>query len=393
MSRAPGQKDDSGLLGVFVALAVQNGATNLISVFVPLLLMKNGAGFRGVCLFYVVYSLVKLAADYPCARLVVRAGARNSLLAGFVLSSLYVLLLNDRVAGASQWLSYLAAGLLACSNALVWTAQHMHISQALNLRRRGTDIVRMDFLARAGNLLAPVLGSAVVWLAGESTLLVTAAALCALSIVPMWSADRDRPPATAADIPRVRLSSAPPGDLAANMAFVAHSTVNLTVWPLYLAVVLGGFTEIGVLTTGAGLVSFLVVLVAGRRTDGGRSRRVLWEGSVLSSALHLLRPLATGPVSTALVTACSRTAGSYQRIAWTGIYYGHAQHKGKEYVSALELSGDVGGVLTWLTVLAVWAASASARSALSAVFILGALSAVGVMLVRREAEEHVGNIG
>ncbi|MBR7676292.1 hypothetical protein KDA82_25435 [Streptomyces daliensis] len=375
-----------GLLGIAIALALQNSAMNLVTVFVPLLLLQNGAGFAEVCLFYIFYNSVGLLLDWPVARWVRSRGARPALIAGFMFSGLHLVLLRVFTLTHAPTAILGAALALAGANTCVWTAQHLHLARALDLNRRGKDLVLMDTMVRVTNLLAPAAGALMAVLGGDGLLLGAAAALTLLAVVPVWRLDRAQLAHTPESGPQApeRPDAVPLRDMAASAGFAVHNSINVTAWPLYLAVVYQGFAEVGGLSSAAAVVSFLVVMLAGGRLDRGRSSRVLLEGTLLCGAFHAARVFADGPVAIAGVTAGSRAAASYQRIAWGGIYYGHAQRLGFRYVVRLELSDDAGGLLVWLVLLAGWLASGSQHIALVLVFLLGALGALCVLAITKD---------
>ncbi|HZE39692.1 MAG TPA: hypothetical protein VE172_12865, partial [Stackebrandtia sp.] len=96
---------------------------------------------------------------------------------------------------------------------------------------------------------------------------------------------------------------APARYLAANFAYNAGILVHFFVWPIYLAVVFGDFTAIGVIaaiTEGIGLV---LLLGAGRRGDRGAVRRVLLEGTIATALSHLARLFAGTPLTITVVGA------------------------------------------------------------------------------------------
>jgi hypothetical protein len=375
------------LIGIASAVAIQSGAMNMVAVFVPLLLLKRGAGFSEVCLFFIAYTAVKFALDMPVAKWIIRSGARPVLMTGFVLSGLHMVLLHLFVINGSTWASYGSALALAGGNTCVWTSQHLHVSRVLDLARKGKDLALMDAMMRVANLLAPAVGGLLAVFGGDGLLLGVATGLTVLSVAPAWSVDKQVLNTPGGGAPRALAPAHVPWrDLGANLAFNAHNAVNLSLWPLYLAVAFRGFGEVGAITTFAGLVSFVVVMFAGGRTDKGGGRRVLAEGSVLCMLFHLARPLVGDPLTTTLVTAGSRTAASYQRIAWTGIYYTHAQRSGTGYVVRMEMGGDVGGLLIWLMLLAAWALSGREDLALSVTFLFAAIGALCVLVVRKERE-------
>lgn len=86
------------LVGITVSKLITTFGSELVVVFIPLLLLNSGIKLWQVCVFYVGYAISKLVVNYPSAVLINRYGARLGLIFGTSATALFMLLLTLYVA-------------------------------------------------------------------------------------------------------------------------------------------------------------------------------------------------------------------------------------------------------------------------------------------------------
>ncbi|ADD42965.1 MFS transporter [Stackebrandtia nassauensis] len=368
------------LRGLTIALALRSFALALVNVFLPLLMLEQGAALWQVCAFYVVYSAAKMAINYPSVILIERWPPWLGLAVALASSAVYLLLLNTYISGAA-WAIWCAPAALAGMNAFLWNSQHIHISRALQDTRRGRDMAVINVVIHVATLAAPPIGAALVAFGGRSTLLFAALTVIALAILPARAAHRLPRRPSDEDGPS---RPAPFRDLVANFAYNTSILVHFLLWPVYLAVVFGDFTTIGLITAVTEGVGLLLLLVAGRRGDRGATWRVLLEGTIATALAHLARLLAGTPLSITVVGAVSRAAIDYQQIPWVTTYYSHVKQRGSRYVLWMEGAGDLANLLIWLALLVAAILTQHATVFFGIAFVLAAVATIATLLISRQ---------
>src|SRR3990167_5921946 len=86
------------LVGITISKLITTFGSELVVVFIPLLLLNTGLKLWQVCLFYVGYAISKLVVNYPSALIINRYGARLGLICGTTATALFMLLLTFYVA-------------------------------------------------------------------------------------------------------------------------------------------------------------------------------------------------------------------------------------------------------------------------------------------------------
>ncbi len=363
-----------------IAFGLRAFAANIVGVFLPLLMLERGASLRDICQFYIAYALVKLAIEYPSFVSIERRSLRFG--AGLALAATvgYLLLLYRYVDSGSVWAIALAPAAQAVMNSCLWNTQHIYLSRALGGQRLARDMARVNVVLRVATLAGPPVGGAVAALMGQHSLVLTAAVLSLAAIVPVWS------------IPS--LSGPPPSkgagwrpellrDLLANLSFNAHSAFAYFLWPMYLAVVVGTFAGIGVLSAVIDIISLVLMLAAGKRSDRGATHRVLIEGTIAAMAGYVARIFATTSLGIALIGGGANAALLYQLVPWESTYYDHARRLGSRYILWMEFAGDIGYLLVWSALYALTYVTAAPHEFFLGSFLLATVCCAGCLFINR----------
>ncbi len=363
-----------------IAFGLRAFATSLVNVFLPLLMLQRGAGLRQICLFYIAYSAVKLAIEYLSFISIERRSLAFGVTATLAATVLYLILLDAYIGGAGGWAIALAPAAQAVMNSYLWNTQHIYLSRAISAPRLARDMAKLNVITRVVTLMGPPVGGALAEFAGQRVLILVAISMSLFAVFPVWSI-RSLPRTRS----RERLEWRAPlyRDLVANLAFNAHSTFSFFLWPLYLAITIGKFAGIGIVTAVIDIISMALMLVAGRRSDKGATHRVLLEGTVGTMFGYVIRIFATTPLGIALIGGVATTAILYQLVPWTSTYYEHARRLGARYILWMELAGDLGYLLVWTVLTLATYATSSSHTFFVGAFLLAAACCTGCLLINR----------
>jgi MFS family permease len=337
------------LVSITLSKLIASFGRGLVVVFIPLLLLSNGLKLWHVCAFYAAYAACKLLVNYPSAKIINHYGARLGLIIGTGATVAFMLLLTLSIAQPSAtWPLAVMALAMALQNSFSWNSEHLFISRAMNMERKSRDLATIESFNRIVGVATPVVGGFIAAFAGQAWLTAIAAVILAIAIIPIWRIDDTAGGHKKDDGLRYSLRFAPVRDVVANFGFNAHTLVGVMVWPIYLAVFVPDFRSIGIITTIASLAAVVVLQIAGKRGDSGKSYRVLVEGTAGSSAMHVLRILASSnPFTITVISALYDVVLGYQQNPWTSLYYAHTRKGGINYIMSMEIAGDAAYLLLW----------------------------------------------
>lgn len=383
--RIPGIELQKELVGVTSTLSIYGFASELIGVFVPLLILRNGAALWHVPAFYVVYAVVKLCVNFPIAKYIVqRHGAHMALGAGLCATIGQMLALRAFVEWGSAWWLGLAAAMLACANATIWISQHLHIAAVAESATTSSSVATISVVGQLLSFIAPLVGGLIGSWLGSGALLAFAIACLLTAFIPLrlvGGLEANRLKEQSAEPLRYSLASAPKRDLLANFCWNIETATGAFVWPIFLAVAIASYSSIGIITTVAGGLSIVVMWVAGKRGDRGADRRVLQEAALISSAANIARIFANATFALAAITAVYRCSVSYAQVAWSSSYYKRANQMGPQWVMAMEIVCDLAYLLLW-SLLLLLSVTVTSHVMFTVAFVMAGVCAWGCLLMR-----------
>lgn len=138
-----------------------------------------------VAAFYLVYSAVKAACNYPFMRINQRKGPHYGMGLGFLAGVLQlVAVLGYAVLGELAFL-VIGAVSLGISNAFLWTAQHLFVSQVIDDRTRSSNIASIEIFGRLSDVAGPLIGGFIGAAFGADWVLAAAISVILLTTVPL----------------------------------------------------------------------------------------------------------------------------------------------------------------------------------------------------------------
>lgn len=337
------------LVRITLSSLIYTVSGGLVGVFLPLILLGNGLQLWQMCGFYVIYGVFKILLNYPVFLVINRRGPIFGLSAGYAASAAYFVFLSSYIASDNILLLVCASLCMAIMNSFLWNSSHLYISKAMEESRKSRDLAMISNITRVITIFVPLIGGLLAVTIGSFWLTFIAAVISMLSIIPMisfgGSKNFSHEPVNGL---KYGFSGAPKRDLVANASFNAHTLVGVMVWPIYLAVFIPSFTQIGYIDAISTAVAVIVLYFTAKRSDKGKSHKVLIEGTAMSSIVHLSRVFASNnPFTITLISSFYDVALSYQLNPWVSIYYGHAKRRGLSYILSMEIAGDIAYIFTW----------------------------------------------
>lgn len=371
------------LQSVATAMILFRLGSNIAGVFIPFVVLQRGGELWMVAAFYLVYSAVKAACNYPFMRINQRKGPHYGMGLGFLAGVLQlVAVLGYAVLGELAFL-VIGAVSLGISNAFLWTAQHLFVSQVIDDRTRSSNIASIEIFGRLSDVAGPLIGGFIGAAFGADWVLAAAISVILLTTVPLRRMGYISLPK---GLPAVRynLRGAPAQHLLANFFWNTETTIGIMLWPMFLAVYLAGYQSIGWAAAAAALAAVIVTWLAGQNGDRGHNRTVLKTGAILTSLVDITRFFVSSPLSITAVGVAYRSSLSYLQNAWTSTYYGNAKKLGPQYIMSMEIICDLAYLTIWGSLLAVLLVTNNPEALFGAAFAVAPLAALGTMFLREQ---------
>lgn len=353
---------------------------NLIGVFIPLIIIQSGGSLRAIAGFYLIYSGCRLAINLPVMRLIYKRGPHFCTGAGYLCAGIYIGLVLGYSNTHSVALLLTAAFASAVTDALTDNSRHVYMANAIKIDGSGTTIATMEIIGQATDAIGPLIGALIATVLGIDWLLGVALFFMALTIFPLRSMGEVELRRTAK--PKFSLKGgAPWRDLLADFSYVSDEAIGIMLWPIYLAVMLGTFSAVGSVSALAAAVTIVVVWVAGRRGDQGKTPLVLREGVAAMSASNIFQLVAKTPSTIAVASLFYRSSRTYVLNGLNATWYTHANTKGMQYVVSMQIVSDCAYLAVWLALFSVAWFTSGSQTFFVVAFVLAALVVWGTTLI------------
>jgi len=169
---------------IYAAAVIRAFSLSLISVFIPLYLLKVGFTLNQSLLYLAVFYASLVVFSPLTAIISSKLGLKHTMAIGPILTIIYLLLL--RSIGTIKLPIYPLALIGALGSMLYWIPMNSHFSKASDKKHRGEQLGFFKALPEMASIAAPLVGGFVISLAGFSPLFVIASVLLLLSVAPLF---------------------------------------------------------------------------------------------------------------------------------------------------------------------------------------------------------------
>jgi len=361
------------------ALSWYRFSSGLTGVFIPLLILQHGGSLFTVAAFYLLFAIVKLVADFPAIIMIQRRGVHFGLAASFVFYAVELAAILGYTSTHGLIFLIIGSVSLGLIDSFGDNARHIYVSVVTRDSSKSSSIAIIEIFGQIADFAGPIGGAIIGTLFGADWLLIAALLCLGLTIKPLASISK-LPLLDQSTKLRFTLRNAPWRDVVADACFGSEETVSRILWPILLAITLGTFSRIGIVTAVSTLGTVAAIWIAGRRGDRGQNRSVLLQGIAGMSAVNLLRLAATSFWPITLLGLGYRMTQGYGLNALNTIYYSHAKDRGLPYIISIEIASDIGYLVTWGILFAILAIFKSSSVLFASGFILAAITVWGALL-------------
>lgn len=327
-------------------------AVGLVSIFLPLYILRLGFPVETVFKFFLVYYAVYVLASWPNAMVSSKLGYKHtSLLASPIILVFYLLLRNMNPACGAPVYQVAVVGGLGFN--LYWAGMNPEVAESSHSEDRERETGYFFSMPTLASMISPAVGGLILAAYSFDTLFVSAAGLIALSFAP-FLLSREHHEGMEID-PKTFFSRSHLDDFMTYMLKGVSSMGKKVFWPLYLAVVIQESASIGGAGSLLALGGALTSISLGKITDDGNRDKVIWAGVVLTAVSYLLMSQVS---SAGFAFAVSLLNGlSYTAISLP--VYSRAMDRAEEedyieYFAFRETALSIGRVITLLGFLGLF---------------------------------------
>lgn len=316
---------------LYSSTLILNFAIAMVTIFEPvfvylLFIDKYGLGktLQLVLFFYL--------GVYVIYFLIVPLGAKFAKKFGFehsiAISTIFTALFYVSLFASSYNIYFIFVSIIAYAiwKMFYWPAYHSNFAYFAAKGEQGRQISNLLVLESIVFIAGPLLGGLILEFSNFSVLFFLASILMILSNIPMLITREQFKPADFSYFGAyARLFKKENIRRMISLIGFGEELIVMTIWPIFIYVVVKDFLGLGVLTSVSIFVTTLIFLYIGRVTDKGDGKWLLKFGVVLYFFSWLLRLVTRSILGVFLVDSYSRISKQLVAIPMTAITYKNAQ--------------------------------------------------------------------
>lgn len=341
----------SQLAELYSAVSLRNLAQNLVGLFIPVFLYKNGYSLQEVLLFFMITAATSALAAVPIGYLVARIGPKHTLLlSNLVQIAALLLIATIPVYG---WPIALPAVVLGLAVKLYYLAYHVDFSKILHPEHGGKELGFMTNLGQLANLLAPLAGGLIALAFGARWTLYCGVVMFALAAIPLFASGEPTASRHKLDF-RGLLAKKRWPDYVSFVGYSISFEVAVVLWPLFLAVAVfstSAYAKIGLVTSVGSVAGLFSAMAIGRLVDKNQGGFLLKASTIAAATCHFLRAV-VGSFGSALILNTADLANSNgYNIAYIRGFYDQADSLSGQriaYISLMETATEIGNLAIYI---------------------------------------------
>ncbi len=325
-----------------MSITIRTFALSLISIFVPIYLLKIGYPLTDVLIFYIILYGSNAILSFFAAKLSLKIGFKHAFTLSIpFLIVFYILLYTLPTYG---WPLGILAMIYGINNALFWISFHVDFAKYSVKKIRGEEISILRIITSVLHMVGPLIGAVIISFTNFYYLFILVSLFLIVSLVPIFYSK---------DIHGVKKVSLKDlfkiSSLKNFLVFIGNGVENgagNVIWPIFVFLIVGGYLSLGAIASIATFFSLLFVFIAGRLCDKIKRSVILKFGSILQSLIWLFKSFVTTAPQAFLINSFSGITNTFKDIPYHALVYDKAS-KGNlvEFIVLREIGIQLGRVI------------------------------------------------
>lgn len=308
---------------LYASSAIGNLALSIAMVFEPIFLYSVlGFSIQQILLFFAVVYAVYLPTIILGAKFASNYGYKHAIAMSVPFQVFYWIVLL--VARDNSSLAFVAAVMFGIQKALYWPGFHALMARYANHEQVGREFGVVYAIISISQIIGPFLGGYFAQHFGMSATFIIAALIYCFSVMPLFTKSEVFIPKTYYYKDTWELFRAFPKKFIGYLGF-GEELLVLTIWPVFVYIVVGSFEKTGILATVASFVAAALALVIGKITDQYTKRVLIKLGAFFSSLVWFARLAATSLWNVFALDTLSRASKEMDFIPISTVTYIRAE--------------------------------------------------------------------
>lgn len=332
---------------LYASIFLKSMADAFATVFIPVYLLLQGFGIRGVGVYYLFFYISMLFFNFLGMYLNHGIGIKKTMIVGSIAMLFYYYVLNNIQEGINFFIASIFFGV---AQGTYYSAFHIEFSQNSDKKIEGQEVSIIKAITIIASIIAPLLGSLIIDRFSFNNFFFFVAIILFLSILPLLLT-KDFKIYSKPDIKKI-LSSDTKRKGIAYMGFGAISTISAYFWPVFVFLVLKNIVSLGSIVSVSSLFLIIIILYYGKMVD--KDNKNYFKLSVVTHAISWpFRLLLLTPLGLFFSNFFSSATLSMLDVAFNKIVYSKAKQTTRiaEYFLFRQINLFIGRALVLIIVI------------------------------------------
>ena len=308
-------------LPLFISKGVMRFGKSLVSIFVPIYFYQLGYPIEKILLFFTLVAFFYVVLSYLFAQVVSKVGVNHAMLFSVPFTILYYFGL--RYIEQFPELFFILPVVTSVGSLMMNFGYHMNYLQHSNDGVRGEEVSLSQIIFTTASSIAPFLGGLTASILGFSNLFLVGAIILFLGYIPLFlnTADNIKFDFSFVDIWGKFKDYHDWGNFISFAGYAIDATVNHTVWPIFVLIILGAVSKTGLIISLSTIISIILYAAIGEITDKYDKSKLINIGAVMSAIGWVGRIFVRSFTSILLVNAYGSVSYKILYIPWVAKSY------------------------------------------------------------------------
>lgn len=330
---------------LYIHISIRSFALSMISIFVPIYLLKLDYTLTSVFIFYAILNGTHALFILPAAKMSSKIGYKYAIFLSVPFLITFYLLLYTLE--SYHWSLYLLAIIFGVNQSLFWIGYHTNLSKFTNKKYRGEEISFANIFKSIFHTIGPLVGGLILVFIGFKFLFVLVSLFLFISTIPLFLSKDIHEPINFS-VKQILTNQR----IKDYFSFIGHGIetgLGTIIWPIYIFFsILNNFTVLGLVVSFSSLFSLIITLIIGRFSDM-RRRLVLRIGALLNVVIWGIKTFIRTTLQVFIIDAFHGMARTAISIPFDALTYDKAnKNKLVEFIIFREIFIQLGRVVLFI---------------------------------------------
>ena len=364
---------------IYLVHAIRSFALSMISIFIPIFLLKQGYALTSVAVFYLVQNAIVFLCIKHIIAFTAKRGVKRSIVISMPLTILFFLALYNlpqiiAITGKTPALLIVSIMNIAASS-YYYMGFHIDFAKMHERKKAAKQVSILNIATVAVAIIAPLLGASIIVWSSFNTLFLINIALIIGSSIPL-AFSKDIHEEKTVDFKGI-YTKKEWWRFAPYIGEGFRGYAASIFWPILLFLIAINLQEMGGIFTSSNVLLAALTLYLGKRLHEGNQQKVLRVGSWVHSLTLVIRTLVKTVATIAVVQGLAAITYGFVSLPYSTIHYNRSQKEGAARITyAREIYLMIGRSLAIFLLLFLLWVGIESKPALIALIILGGFAAV-----------------